>query len=426
MIKETNSSALFAEAQEHLVGGVNSPVRSFRNVGIEPIYFHKGEGPWLTSVEGRKFIDYVLGWGTFILGHSDNDVKSEISKQLELGVHFGSCHELEIEFAKIIKKAFKYINKIRVVNSGTEAVMVAVRLARAFTGRKKILKFSGNYHGHVDYLLVSSGSGLATLNIPLSKGIPLEFINETIVVEYNDTSALEICFDKYGDQIAAVIVEPVAGNMGVVPPKNGFLKTLREVTKIYNSVLIFDEVITGFRFEFGGLSNEYDPDLVILGKIVGGGLPIGVVGGKEEIMNLLVPIGDVYHAGTFSANPLTLIAGIATLRKLMQLNYTYLEELAQIFEEGVISIKNRFNNGKMKFNRYGSMMSIFFNDNEVIDSRTAYNSDRGMYSLFYKFLLERGVYLPPSPFESIFISFSHTINEINYTIDRIEEFFINM
>ncbi|MCX7759310.1 MAG: glutamate-1-semialdehyde 2,1-aminomutase [bacterium] len=426
MIKEANSSVLFAEAQEHLVGGVNSPVRSFKNVGIEPIYFHKGNGPCLTSVEGRKFIDYVLGWGTFILGHSDNDVKSAILKQMELGVHFGSCHELEIEFAKIIKKAFKCIHKVRVVNSGTEAVMVAVRLARAFTGRKKILKFSGNYHGHLDYLLVKSGSGLATLNIPLSKGIPSEFINETIIVEYNDTSALEICFDKHGDQIAAVIVEPVAGNMGVVPPKNGFLRTLREITKIYNSVLIFDEVITGFRFEFGGLSNEYDPDLVVLGKIVGGGLPIGVVGGKKEIMDLLVPIGEVYHAGTFSANPLTLIAGIATLRKLMQLNYTYLEELSQIFEEGVIGIKNRYNNSKIRFNRYGSMMSIFFNDFEVIDSKTAYSSDRDMYSLFYKFLLEKGVYLPPSPFESIFISFSHTINEINYTIDRIEEFFINM
>lgn len=426
MIKEIRSLDLFMQAQEHLVGGVNSPVRSFRNVGMDPIYFQRASGPWITSVEGRKFIDYVLGWGTFILGHGDEDIKREIRNQLELGIHFGSCHELEIEFATLIKKAFRCIDKIRLSNSGTEAVIVAIRLARGFTNRKKILKFSGNYHGHVDYLLVRGGSGLATLNIPASKGIPQEFVNETIVVEYNDIKAVEEAFEKYGDQIAGVIVEPVAGNIGVIPPQNGFLKFLREITKTYGSVLIFDEVITGFRFEFGGISNVYDPDLVVLGKIIGGGLPIGLVGGKAEIMDLLTPIGEVYHAGTFNANVLALASGVATLRKLMTMDYRYLEELSQIFEEGIIAIKNRFNQHKMKINRYGSMISIFFNNQKVTNSKIAYNSDRDLFGKMYRFLIEKGVYFPPSPFEALFISFAHTINEISYTIDKIEEFFVNM
>ncbi|MDW8195584.1 MAG: glutamate-1-semialdehyde 2,1-aminomutase [Candidatus Calescibacterium sp.] len=426
MIREIRSVDLFRQAQDCLVGGVNSPVRSFRNVGMDPIYFHRSTGPWIISVEGRKFIDYVLAWGTFILGHGDEDVKKEIINQLELGIHFGSCHELEIEFATLIKKAFKCIDKIRVSNSGTEAVTIAIRLARGFTNRKKILKFAGNYHGHVDYLLVRAGSGLATLNIPSSKGIPQEFVNETIVVEYNDARAVEEVFEKYGTQIAGVIVEPVAGNIGVIPPQNGFLRLLREITRTYGSVLIFDEVITGFRSEFGGISNLYDPDLVILGKIVGGGLPIGVIGGKKEIMDLLTPVGEVYHAGTFNGNLLVLAAGVATLKKLMKMDYRYLEELGQIFEEGIVAIKNRFNQHRIKLNRYGPMISIFFNDQEVVNSRIAYESDRSLFAKMYRFLIEKGIYFPPSPFEAIFISFAHTINEISYTIDRIEEFFVKM
>ncbi|MFN4219508.1 MAG: glutamate-1-semialdehyde 2,1-aminomutase [bacterium] len=423
-----DSSALFDIANEHMVGGVNSPVRSFKYLedpSLKPIYFEKGSGPFIYSVEKRKFIDYVLGWGTFIFGHLDPDITQSIKDQLDKGIHFGASHQMEIEFATLIKEAFSCIDKIRVVNSGTEATMVAIRLARAFTGRKKIIKFAGNYHGHVDYLLAKSGSGLATLSIPTSEGIPQEFLQETIVLEYNDTNSAEEIFKKYGKEIACVIVEPVAGNMGVVPPENGFLKTLREVTQKYESVLVFDEVMTGFRFEYGGLSNRYNPDLVTLGKILGGGIPIGVVGGKKEIMDLLAPLGKVYQGGTFSANPLALAAGIATLNKLKKSNYSYLEELSQIFEEGINSIKSRYNYS-LRFNRYGSMMSVFFTSKSVYNFETASTNDKKMFTAFYKFLLEKGIYLPPSPFEAMFLSFSHTTKEINYTIDKIEEFFMNI
>lgn len=423
-----NSHILFDIANEHMVGGVNSPVRSFKYLedpDLKPIYFEKGSGPFIYSVEKRKFIDYVLGWGTFIFGHLDPDITQSIRDQLDKGVHFGACHPLEVEFASLIKEGFSCIDKIRLVNSGTEATMVAIRLARAFTGRKKIIKFAGNYHGHVDYLLAKSGSGLATLSIPTSEGIPQEFLQETLVLEYNDTNSVEEVFKKYGNEVACVIVEPVAGNMGVVTPQNGFLKTLREVTKEYGSVLIFDEVMTGFRFEYGGISNKYNPDLVTLGKIIGGGIPIGVVGGKKEIMDLLAPLGKVYQGGTFSANPLALVAGVATLNKLKKSNYSYLEELSQIFEEGINSIKSKYNY-PLKLNRYSSMMSIFFSNEDVYNFETASSNDKKMFSYLYKFLLEKGIYLPPSPFEAMFLSFSHTINEINYTIDKIEEFFINL
>lgn len=430
MIEKTlvDSRVLFKEAQEHLVGGVNSPVRSFKYLDdpdLTPVYFQKGFGPWIYSIENKKFIDYVLGWGTFILGHCHPEIIQALKNQLEQGIHFGSCHHLEIEFALLIKEAFKCIDKIRVVNSGTEATMLAIRLARAYTNRKKIVKFAGNYHGHVDYLLAQSGSGLATFSIPTSKGIPTDFLKETIVIEYNDKDSLEKIFEKEGNQIAAVIIEPIAGNMGVIIPKNGFLKTLREITNYYKTVLIFDEVITGFRFEFGGISNAYNPDLVILGKIVGGGLPIGVVGGKKEIMDLLAPCGEVYQGGTFSANPLTLISGIATLTKLKNSNYSYLEELSQIFEEGIASLKSKYNSF-FTFNRYGSMISIFFTKEKVFNFETASKSDKKLFSSFYKFMLEKGIYLPPSPFESMFLSFAHTLKEINYTLDRIEEFFMNL
>ncbi len=430
MVKDCCSQELFEIAQQLMVGGVNSPVRSFKYVGGNPIYIKSGKGPYIISVEGRKFIDYVLGWGTFIFGHCDEEIKEAIKNQLENGIHFGACHPLEIEFAYLVKEAFKNIDKIRIVNSGTEAVMVALRLAKAFTGKKKIIKFAGNYHGHFDQLLIKSGSGVATflsensfVSIPQA-GVPEEFTKDTIVIEYNDESALEKAFEQYKNEIAAVIVEPIAGNMGVVLPKNGFLKKLREITQYYQSVLIFDEVITGFRFEFGGLSNQYNPDITILGKIVGGGLPIGVVAGKKEIMDLLAPVGEVYQGGTFSANPLTLAAATTTLKKLKKSNYHYLEELSQILTEGIVTIKNKYNK-KLKINKYGSMISIFFTDKEVENYQDTQNIDKLMFQKFFKFLLEKGIYLPPSPFEALFISFSHTTKEINYTIDVIEEFFIN-
>lgn len=412
------SKELYNEALNHLVGGVNSPARSFNKVNYHPIYFKQGKGAIIIDEDNNSYIDYVLAWGTLILGHSDEYIVNELKKQLEIGIHFGACHYYEIEFAKLVKEAFKNIEKLRVVNSGTEAVLSAIRLAKNYTQRNKILKFEGNYHGHVDSLLTKGGSSILTQEINIKE-------NETIVCEYNNKKEVELAFEKYGKEIAAVIVEPIAGNMGVVKPINGFLKFLREITKEYNSILIFDEVITGFRFCFGGISNEYDPDITILGKIVGGGLPIGVYGGKSEIMDNLAPLGQTFQAGTFSGNPLTMLSGILTLNILKQKNYSYLEELGEILENGIKTIKSKYNLN-IYFNRYKSMWSLFFIDlNEIKNYKDVIKSDTKLYGEFFKYLIKRGVYLPPSQFEAAFLSFEHNMSLISKTLDIIEEFFKN-
>jgi len=419
------SDHLFSIAQEYLVGGVNSPARSFKNIDSTPIYFYKGQGAYITSVENKNFIDYLLGWGTLILGHNDNDIIQSIKDQLEKTVYLGTCNPLEIEFAKLIKDAIPVIDKIRTVNSGTEAVTVAIRLARAYTNKNKIIMFSGNYHGHVDYLLAKSGSSSLTHNIPISLGIPQEVLKHTLIAQYNNLESLEKIFEQNKNDIAAVIIEPLAGNMTVIEPQSNFLSKIREITKYYNSLLIFDEVITGFRFEYGAISNKYDPDLVILGKIIGGGLPIGVIAGKKQIMDLLTPNGQVFNAGTFNGNSLTLAAGIATLKKLKSLNYNYLQELSHILKEGLITIKHKYNIKNLQFKIIKSMFSIYFSDKTVENFEDTSKIDKKLFSNLYKYLLKKGIILPPSPFEASFLSFKHTIKEINYTIDKIEEFLIN-
>jgi glutamate-1-semialdehyde 2,1-aminomutase len=410
------SKELYKEAIKHLVGGVNSPARSFNKVNYDPIYFKEGYGAIIIDEDNNRYIDYVLAWGTMILGHSNEYIVNELKNQLNKGIHFGACHYYEIEFAKLIKEGFKSIEKLRVVNSGTEAVLSAIRLAKNYTKRKKILKFEGNYHGHVDSLLVKGGSSILTQELNIKE-------QETIVCEYNNKEEVELAFNKYGEEIAAVIVEPVAGNMGVVKPTNGFLKFLREITKKYQAILIFDEVITGFRFCFGGLSNEYDPDLIILGKIVGGGLPIGVYGGKSYIMDELAPLGQTFQAGTFSGNPITMLSGILTLNILKSKNYSYLEELGEILENGIKTIKSKYN-VDIFFNRYKSMWTLFFNNsNEIRNYKDVIKSDTGKYADFFRFLIKNGIYLPPSQFEAAFLSFEHNMSLISKTLDIIEEYF---
>ena len=416
----SRSQELYQEAIKHLVGGVNSPARSFNKVNYHPIYFKQGKGAIIIDEDNNSYIDYVLAWGTLILGHSNEYIINELKKQLEIGVHFGACHYYEIEFAKLIKEAFKCIDKIRVVNSGTEAVLSAIRLAKNYTKRNKILKFEGNYHGHVDSLLTKGGSSILTQNLNIQE-------QETIVCEYNNKDEVESAFQNWGEDIAAVIIEPIAGNMGVVKPSNGFLKFLRDITKKYNTVLIFDEVITGFRFCYGGISNEYDPDLVILGKIVGGGLPIGVYGGKSHIMDNLSPIGNTFQAGTFSGNPLVMLSGILTLNILKQKSYSYLEELGEILENGLKIIKSQYNIENLYFSRFKSMWTVFFNNlNEIKNYKDVMKSDTQMYSLFFRYLIQRGIYLPPSQFESAFLSFEHNMNLISNTLEVIEDFFKNL
>jgi glutamate-1-semialdehyde 2,1-aminomutase len=412
----TRSRELYKEAINHLVGGVNSPARSFNKVNYDPIYFKEGKGAIIIDEDNNSYIDYVLAWGTMILGHSNECIINELKKQLDIGIHFGACHYYEIEYAKLIKEAFKVIDKIRVVNSGTEAVMSALRLAKNYTKRNRILKFEGNYHGHVDSLLTKAGSSVLTQKLNINE-------QETIVCEYNNKEDVELAFKKYGEEIAAVIVEPIAGNMGVVKPKNVFLRFLREITRKYGSILIFDEVITGFRFCFGGISNDYDPDIVILGKIVGGGLPIGVYGGKAYIMDNLAPLGQTFQAGTFSGNPLTMLAGILTLNTLKTKNYSYLEELGEILENGIKTIQSKYNLD-INFSRYKSMWTLFFNNlNEIKDYKDVIRSDTNLYAKFFRYLIERGVYLPPSQFEAAFLSFEHNMSLISKTLDIIEDFF---
>lgn len=418
----TRSKELYKEAVKHLVGGVNSPARSFNKVNYHPIYFKQGKGAIIIDEDNNSYIDYVLAWGTMILGHSNEYIINELKKQIEIGIHFGTCHYYEIEFAKLIKQAFKVIEKLRVVNSGTEAVMSALRLAKNYTKRNKILKFEGNYHGHVDSLLTKSGSSILTQELNINENMNEK---ETIVCEYNNIQDVELAFSKYGQDIAAVIVEPIAGNMGVVKPENGFLKFLREITKKYESILIFDEVITGFRFCFGGISNEYDPDIVVLGKIVGAGLPIGVYGGKSYIMDNLSPLGPTFQAGTFSGNPLTMLAGILTLNTLKTKNYSYLEELGEILENGIKTIQSKYNLS-INFSRYKSMWTLFFNSlNEIKNYKDVIKSDTNLYSKFFRYLIERGIYLPPSQFEAAFLSFEHNMSLISKTLDIIEDFFKN-
>lgn len=413
------SVSLYNEALKYIPGGVNSPVRAFKSVGLNPVFINKGEGSKIYDEDGNEYIDYVGSWGPLILGHRHPRVIEALERCLKnIGTSFGAPTELETILASLVVEAVPSVEMLRLVNSGTEATMSALRLARGYTGRKKIVKFEGCYHGHADFLLIKAGSGALTLGMPTSPGVPEETAANTIVADYNDFEKLKEIFEKMGEEIAAVIVEPVAGNMGVVPPAPGFLEGLRNLTHSCGSLLIFDEVMTGFRVSYGGAQELYGitPDLTTLGKVIGGGLPVGAYGGKKEIMEHVSPAGPVYQAGTLSGNPLAVSAGIATLEILKQPGiYDDLEKKSAAMENGLQ--ESALQAGvPLTVNRVGSMLSAFFTAQSVKDYASACSSNTEYFRSFFKSMLENGVYIAPSPYEAAFVSSAHSENDIEYTI----------
>ena len=411
------SEILLARAVRRIPGGVNSPVRAFRSVGGTPRFIAEGNGSRVTDVDNNVYIDYLGSWGPLILGHSPMVVKTALKRYIELGTTFGAPTENEVILAEMISAAIPSIDKIRLVNSGTEATMSAIRLARAFTGRNKIVKFDGCYHGHVDSLLVKAGSGVATLGLPDSPGVAADCIH-TLSIPYNDEAALGKVFELHKSEIAAVIVEPVPGNMGTVLPAKGFLEQLRKVTKKHGTLLIFDEVITGFRLSGGGAQERFQvkPDLTCLGKVIGGGLPVGAYGGREEIMKLIAPEGPVYQAGTLSGNPLAVAAGIAALKAVTKPDvYVKLEEKTALLVDGLRKAASAAG-VEVIINSIGSMFTVFFTSSPVTDFQSAKTSDTARYAKFFHALLEHGVYFPPSQFETCFMSLAHTKSDISATL----------
>lgn len=423
MVDVEIEKTLFEEAKRYIPGGVNSPVRSFQAVGGYPVFVKEAKGSKIYGECGREFIDYCMSWGALILGHAHPEIVEVLDKAIRKGTSFGTATKLEIELAKFIVEAMPSIEQVRLTNSGTEAVMSAIRVARAYTKKNKIIKFQGAYHGHVDYLLVRAGSGQATLGIPDSLGVPKEFIKHTIVAPYNDLDRVEELVRKYQKDLAAIIVEPVQANCGLILPKSGFLKGLREIADRYNIVLIFDEVITGFRLSYSGAQGYFKvkPDLTCLGKIIGGGLPLGAFGGKREIMQLLAPQGGVYQAGTLSGNPVAVSAGIATL-KILKENRPYqdLENITEKLARYIESEAKKYDL-QIKINHLGSMFSVFFTDREVLDYNTAQSQDFKLFKRFYHGLLNRGIYLSPSGFEVNFLSCAHKKEDIDKTFEIIED-----
>lgn len=418
-MKDKRSSELFKEAKKYIPGGVNSPVRAFKSVGREPLFIKKGQGSHIFDVDGNEFIDYVCSWGPLILGHAHPQVLAAVQEVLQKGTSFGAPTELEVEMAKQVVEAVPSIDEIRMVSSGTEAVMSALRLARGYTGRSKILKFDGCYHGHSDSMLVAAGSGVATLGIPGSPGVPESVAGETIIVDYNDLETVERLIEERHEKIACVMVEPIAGNMGVILPEPGFLEGLRKVTEKYGVLLIFDEVITGFRVAYGGAQELYGvtPDLTCLGKIIGGGFPVGAFGGKKEIMEYLAPVGPVYQAGTLSGNPVAMAAGLATLKILANGDiYKKLEQKSAKLFNGLEKATQEAGIG-VCINKVGSMGTMFFTNAQVVDYKTAKTSDTDKYGKYFRNMLERGAYLAPSQFEACFISLAHSSEDIERTID---------
>lgn len=413
------SEILYSKAQKFMPGGVNSPVRACRNVGRTPLFVDRAIGSKIYDVDGNEYIDYICSWGPNILGHSNPVVIEAVKNTCNQGLTFGACHEGEIELAQLIKKHIPSMEMLRLVNSGTEAVMSAIRAARGYTHRDKIIKFEGCYHGHSDGLLVKAGSGLLTNSIPDSAGVPKGYTDNTLLAVYNDESSVEKLFEEYREEIACIVVEPCAANMGVVPPKEGFLQFLRDITKKNGALLVFDEVITGFRLSLGGAQEYYSvtPDLTTLGKIVGGGMPLAVYGGKKEVMECVAPLGSVYQAGTLSGNPVAVSAGLATLKILEKSAnlYNELDKKASQIERAMIN--NGFN-----VNRVGSLLTAFFTDEIVVDYYTAKTSDTEKYTEYFSFMQDNGIYIAPSQFEAMFVSASHSDDDIKRTCDIISNF----
>lgn len=418
----TKSEELFEKSKQRIPGGVNSPVRAFQSVGGTPVFVKKAKGSHIVDVDGNEYIDYVCSWGPGILGHAHKTVIEAVQKACEDGLTFGAPTEKEYEIAALIAEMMPSMEMTRMVNSGTEAVMSAIRVARGYTGKDYIVKFRGCYHGHSDGLLVKAGSGVLQQSVPDSAGVPKGYTEYTLIAEYNSPDSVAKLFAQYGDKIAAVIVEPVAANMGVVPPAEGFLAFLRDITTQYDSLLIFDEVITGFRLASGGASEYYGvtPDLTTLGKIIGGGMPVGAYGGRRDIMQCVAPLGDVYQAGTLSGNPIAMTAGLETLKILKAQ-----PEIYQIIEKRTKKLaetaRNVFGN-RVCVNQIGSLMSIFFTAEKVVDFESAQTSDTGEYAKYFKAMLQTGIYLAPSQYEAMFISVAHSEEEIEKTCQAMRVF----
>ncbi|MFN2135944.1 MAG: glutamate-1-semialdehyde 2,1-aminomutase [Candidatus Promineifilaceae bacterium] len=419
------SKKLYDQATALMPGGVNSPVRAFGAVGGTPLFFRRGEGAYLTDVDGNRYVDYVLSWGPLILGHADPQVVKAVQEAAALGTSYGAPNAHEIELARLVQEMMPAIELLRFVNSGTEATMSVLRLARAYTGRDRIVKFAGNYHGHADMLLVDAGSGVATLGLPNSPGVPAAAVSGTLSARYNDLDSVRDLFVHFADSIAAVIVEPVAGNMGMVPPVDGFLQGLRDLTTAYGALLIFDEVMSGFRVHRGGAQGLYGitPDLTALGKVIGGGLPVGAYGGRRDIMEMIAPLGPVYQAGTLSGNPLAMAAGIATLQGIRdEAVWQRFEKMGKRLDAGVKAAAQRA--GIPIFQtRVGSMQGLFFTETPVVDYETAKLSDTARFGRFFHALLDEGVYIAPSQFEAGFLSTKHGEAEIDETIAAVEKAF---
>ncbi|MCY4585806.1 MAG: glutamate-1-semialdehyde 2,1-aminomutase [Bryobacterales bacterium] len=423
-LHHARSRELFKQAREKIPGGVNSPARAFRAVGVDPVFIERGSGPHLCDADGNSYIDYIGSWGPLILGHRHPEVTKALHNVIETGTSFGAPTEREVEMAELICKLAPSIEMVRLVNSGTEATMSAIRVARGFTGRDLVVKFAGCYHGHVDSLLVKAGSGVATLGISDSGGVPATFSSTTIPLPFNSFEALEECFANHGGKIACVIVEPVVGNMGCVPPRPGYLEALREITAKHGALLIFDEVMTGFRVSLGGAQGLYgiEPDLTTMGKVIGGGLPIGAYGGRRDVMSKVAPLGQVYQAGTLSGNPLAVAGGLATLQVLKKAPelYEQMEEKSGRLAEGVARAANDAGVA-MTVNRVGSMFTFFFNDGPVTDWESSSKSDTDRFAYFFRGMLDLGCYLPCSQFEAAFLSAAHTDEDVAGTIEAAEQ-----
>jgi glutamate-1-semialdehyde 2,1-aminomutase len=421
----TKSQELFQKALKLMPGGVNSPVRAFRAVGGDPVFIAGGNGSSIVDVDGRRYIDYVMSWGPLILGHSHPEVIGALAKALERGTSFGACTEGEIELAERICDAYPSIERVRLVNSGTEATLSALRVARAATGRERILKFEGCYHGHGDSLLVKAGSGVATLGLPDSPGVPRALAELTVTVPFNDPAALEEAFRVHANQLAAVIVEPVIGNAGCIPPRPGFLEKLRGLTAGQGTVLILDEVMTGFRVAYGGAQELFkiQPDLTTLGKVIGGGLPVGAYGGRASLMDWVAPAGPVYQAGTLSGNPLAVTAGLKTLEILRRPGtYERLEGVSNQLAGGLVTAAAKAG-VPLTVNRVGSMFTCFFTNDSVADYASAKKADTARFARFFRSLLGRGVYFPPSQFEAAFVSTAHAESDVVRTVEAAAKAF---